>query len=116
MLSADDLNSLSDPGAEASEAKQYADAIQAHISSLQAKLEYPPAIRLGILGGIVGTYGGGGFVQDLDLSKNSSLAILQFLSDNVWLDRGTRAVMLDFTVYNANINLFCQIRFLYLID
>jgi hypothetical protein len=59
MLSADDLNSLSDPGAEASEAKQYADAIQAHISSLQAKLEYPPAIRLGILGGIVGTYFGG---------------------------------------------------------
>jgi hypothetical protein len=59
MLSADDLNSLSDPGAKASEAKQYADAIQAHISSLQAKLEYPPAIRLGILGGIVGTYFGG---------------------------------------------------------
>lgn len=59
MFSEEDLNGLSDPGAEASEAKQYADAIAAHISSLKAKLEYPPAVRLGILGGIVGTYFGG---------------------------------------------------------
>ena len=59
MLSADDLNLMADPEAEASEAKQYADMIQAHISSLKAKLEYPPAIRMGILGGIVGTYFGG---------------------------------------------------------
>jgi len=59
MLSADDLNLMADPEADASEAKQYADMIQAHISSLKAKLEYPPAIRMGILGGIVGTYFGG---------------------------------------------------------
>lgn len=59
MFSADDLENIADPEAESSEAKQYADAIQAHISSLQAKLEYPPAVRLGILGGIVGTYFGG---------------------------------------------------------
>jgi hypothetical protein len=59
MFSEEDLNGLADPGAEASEAKQYADAIAAHISSLKAKLEYPPAVRLGILGGIVGTYFGG---------------------------------------------------------
>ena len=60
MFSAEDLNNIADPETDASEAKQYADAIQAHIASLQAKLEYPPAVRLGILGGIVGTYFGGG--------------------------------------------------------
>jgi hypothetical protein len=32
------------------------------------------------------------------------------LKDNLWLNRGTRVVFLDFTVYNANINLFCQIK------
>jgi hypothetical protein len=32
------------------------------------------------------------------------------LQDNLWLDRGTRAVFIDFSVYNANINLFCIIR------
>lgn len=59
MLSADDLNLIANPEGEASEAKEYADAISAHISSLKAKLDYPPAIRMGILGGIVGTYFGG---------------------------------------------------------
>jgi len=59
MFSADDLNNIADPEADASEAKQYADLIQGHISSLKAKLEYPPAVRLSILGGIVGTYFGG---------------------------------------------------------
>lgn len=33
-----------------------------------------------------------------------------FFQQNLWLDRGTRAVFMDFTVYNANINLFCIIK------
>jgi hypothetical protein len=63
--------------------------------------------------GVDGThasYGGGGYVQDLTSTKDSTLEILKFLKMNKWLDRGTRAVFLDFTVYNANINLFCQVR------
>jgi len=59
MFSAEDLNNIADPEADSSEAKEYADLIQAHISSLKAKLEYPPAVRMGILGGLVGTYFGG---------------------------------------------------------
>lgn len=35
---------------------------------------------------------------------------LSDLNSNLWLDRGTRVVFLDFTVYNANINLFCHIK------
>ena len=60
MLSANDLNNISDPDAQATDAKQYADLVQDQIASLKAKLEYPPAVRLGILGGIVGTYFAGG--------------------------------------------------------
>jgi hypothetical protein len=33
--------------------------------------------------------------------------ILQYLFDNTWLDTLTRAVFVEFTVYNANVNLFC---------
>lgn len=29
---------------------------------------------------------------------------------NRWITRGTRAVIIDFTVYNANVNLFCVIK------
>ncbi|XP_048407503.1 polycystin-2-like protein 1 [Stegostoma tigrinum] len=55
-------------------------------------------------------YGGGGYYQDLKTTLAESAAILQNLKDSLWLDRGTRAVFIDFSVYNANINLFCVIR------
>jgi len=61
--------------------------------------------------GQVGSYSGGGFVQDLAATQEDSFALLKPLFDNLWLDRGTRAVFVDFTVYNANINLFCVIKY-----
>ena len=35
------------------------------------------------------------------------------MKENMWIDEGTRAVMIDFTVYNANINLFCVVTLLF---
>lgn len=60
--------------------------------------------------GLMNTYGGGGYV--LDLSQNATITanLIQYLFDNLWIDRSTRAVFLDFTVYNANINLFGQVK------
>ncbi|CAF4732790.1 unnamed protein product, partial [Rotaria magnacalcarata] len=46
----------------------------------------------------------------MSITRDEAKAELQNLYDNLWLDRGTRVVFLDFTVYNANINLFCQIK------
>lgn len=60
--------------------------------------------------GRLSTYGGGGFVLDLTSTKTQSLHIIEDLRSNLWLDRGTRAVFIDFTVYNANINLFCVVK------
>ncbi|XP_035036957.2 polycystin-2 isoform X1 [Hippoglossus stenolepis] len=62
--------------------------------------------------GQVSKYGGGGYYQDLSRTKAESVVQLQFLKDHLWLDRGTRAVFLDFSVYNGNINLFCIARLL----
>lgn len=62
--------------------------------------------------GQVSKYGGGGYYQDLSRTKEDSANRLQFLKDNLWLDRGSRAVFLDFSVYNGNINLFCIARLL----
>ncbi|GAB1601077.1 polycystin-2-like isoform X1 [Argonauta hians] len=56
------------------------------------------------------TYGIGGFIQDLTKNKTGSLKIVNALFDNLWIDRGTRVLFIDFTVYNANINLFCVMR------
>ncbi|XP_076830252.1 polycystin-2-like protein 1 [Brachyhypopomus gauderio] len=60
--------------------------------------------------GMLATYSGGGYYLDLTLTKEESAALLADLRDNLWLDHGTRAVFIDFSTYNANINLFCVIR------
>ena len=56
------------------------------------------------------TYTGGGQVQNLHYQRNVSEAIIAELKKNKWIDRGTRFVSVDFTVYNANLNLFAVIK------
>lgn len=67
-------------------------------------------VKAPIISGKVSTYGSGGFVKNLGLNKIDSIDIVNYLHLNNWIDRSTRAIFLDFTTYNANINLFCQIR------
>ncbi|XP_062852318.1 polycystin-2 [Trichomycterus rosablanca] len=62
--------------------------------------------------GEVATYRGGGFYQDLSRTRDQAAKQLQELKTNLWLDRGTRAAFLDFSVYNGNVNLFCIVRLL----
>ncbi|XP_061857083.1 polycystin-2-like protein 1 isoform X1 [Colius striatus] len=56
------------------------------------------------------SYSGGGYYIDLKLTREESAEALQVLKERLWLDRGTRVVFIDFSVYNANINLFCVLR------
>ena len=60
--------------------------------------------------GWVNNYGGGGFVMDLGSNPSDTSDILTYLFNNTWIDSATRAIFIDFFVYNANINLFCQIK------
>ncbi|TDH01032.1 hypothetical protein EPR50_G00175900 [Perca flavescens] len=60
--------------------------------------------------GLLTTYSGAGYYQDLSRTKGETAIILQELVDNLWLDRGTRVAFIDFSTYNANINMFCVIR------
>ncbi|XP_041374515.1 polycystic kidney disease 2-like 1 protein [Gigantopelta aegis] len=62
--------------------------------------------------GYMATYSASGYVQNLGFNKVQSLKIINHLYRQTWITRGTRAVFIDFTVYNANINLFCVIRLL----
>ncbi|XP_036920059.1 polycystic kidney disease 2-like 1 protein isoform X1 [Sturnira hondurensis] len=56
------------------------------------------------------SYSGGGYYLDLPGSRQGSEEALRELREALWLDRGTRVVFIDFSVYNANINLFCVLR------
>jgi len=57
--------------------------------------------------GKVGNYGGGGAVQKLHPKKAQTLAIIKELREGLWIDRATRLIIIDFTLYNANVNMFC---------
>ncbi|XP_039983123.1 polycystic kidney disease protein 1-like 2 [Xiphias gladius] len=57
--------------------------------------------------GSVLLYRGGGFVVDLGPDLPNSSRSLQYLYDSTWFDVYTQAIFVEFTVYNANVNLFC---------
>uniref|UniRef100_UPI00398F7AA6 polycystin-2-like protein 1 n=1 Tax=Pristiophorus japonicus TaxID=55135 RepID=UPI00398F7AA6 len=62
--------------------------------------------------GRLATYGNGGYIVELGRNKETSAEKMKRLKSKLWLDSGSRAVIIDFTVYNANVNLFCAIRLL----
>ena len=57
--------------------------------------------------GQIGSYSGAGFAQNFHYLKNETQAIIAELKQGQWVTQGTRFISVDFTVYNANINLFC---------
>jgi len=61
--------------------------------------------------GWLAVYHGGGYIQDLIGGNSSALDTISELRDNSWLDHGTRVVFIDFSLYNANANLFCIVRY-----
>lgn len=66
-------------------------------------------LQMGIHLGTVATYGGGGYYLDLPQDKNMALKSVAELFQNLWVDRGTSAIFIHFTVYNPNANLFCVV-------
>ncbi|NWU61307.1 PK1L2 protein, partial [Pterocles burchelli] len=63
--------------------------------------------------GKLAMYRGGGYVIHLGTDPRNASRILQYLFNNVWLDTFTRAVFVEFTVYNANVNLFCIVSLMF---
>ncbi|XP_074514137.1 polycystin-1-like protein 2 [Sebastes fasciatus] len=57
-------------------------------------------------------YRGGGFVAALGPDSQNASSTLEYLFRNTWLDTYTRAIFAEFTVYNANVNLFCIVTLL----
>ena len=57
------------------------------------------------------TYKGGGYFMKLDVNKDVSVRIFDELVSQNWIDRQTRVVILEFTLYNSNSNLFTYAKF-----
>ncbi|CAF1057235.1 unnamed protein product, partial [Brachionus calyciflorus] len=63
--------------------------------------------------GLISTYLGGGYVYELNSDHKTLSEDLNFLNKNSWIDRNTRAIFIEFALYNPNIQLFshCIILF-----
>ncbi|XP_033737951.1 uncharacterized protein LOC117325653 isoform X2 [Pecten maximus] len=64
------------------------------------------------IAGSFGVYGGGGYILKLENDLTNAELILSELQRFKWINRETRAVFLEFTLYNANANLFAYVIFL----
>ena len=69
-------------------------------------------LYLFIYSGSNAVYRGGGYVADMGKDPRTSYAVLQNLYDNMWLDAQTRALFLEVTIYNAQVNLFAIMNFI----
>ncbi|XP_044184688.1 polycystic kidney disease protein 1-like 2 [Acropora millepora] len=52
--------------------------------------------------GFFDIYSGGGYVADLGYNKTTASPLIYYLQKYGWIDRQTRAVVLEFVVYNGN--------------
>ncbi|KAJ8246237.1 hypothetical protein GJAV_G00265340 [Gymnothorax javanicus] len=57
-------------------------------------------------------YGSGGYIQDLHRSVGASEAVIRNLERHHWLDSLTRAVFVEFSLYNTNTDLLAVLTFL----
>lgn len=60
--------------------------------------------------GQITTYRGGGFVRSLSYNFNENNKILSDLKSRKWLDRASRLILVEFTLYNANKDLVNNIK------
>lgn len=60
--------------------------------------------------GIFHSYHGGGFYQTFSKFREITREAIRSIRDNDWIDRGTRVVFIEFTIYNPNINVICSAK------
>lgn len=56
--------------------------------------------------GAISLYSGGGYAANLGYDPLAAYTVVSDLHSNGWIDVQTRAIFVEFTVYNANTNLF----------
>jgi len=58
----------------------------------------------------VGEYNGGGYMVDFPLVRDLAFSKVRELRSDLWIDKHTRHVMVEFTVFNANLNAFVPVQ------
>ncbi|WAQ96750.1 PK1L2-like protein [Mya arenaria] len=64
------------------------------------------------LAGYYTTYGGGGYIAKFDVNRDISQNVVDELYSQSWIDRQSRSVILEFTLYCINANIFTYNMFM----
>ncbi|EGT33879.1 hypothetical protein CAEBREN_29653 [Caenorhabditis brenneri] len=62
--------------------------------------------------GFLGSYGGGGYTVSMSGTQSEIIALFNKLDKERWIDDSTRAVIIEFSAYNAQINYFSVVQLL----
>lgn len=62
--------------------------------------------------GLLEVYGGGGYVAELGTDRDAASAVVLDLESQGWLDRASRALFIEFNIYNPFTNLFSMVTFI----
>ena len=62
------------------------------------------------------SYHGGGFVADLGYEKDTGFSIIENLQNNNWLDKQTRVVIMEFSVFNPSVNTLAVATYFYEVE
>ncbi|XP_055361208.1 polycystic kidney disease protein 1-like 2 [Betta splendens] len=69
-------------------------------------------LRADYVWGSLALYRAGGFAAELGPDFENASRTLEYLFIRKWLDAFTRVIFVEFTVFNANVNLFCIVTLL----
>jgi hypothetical protein len=83
-------------------------------STIQQAFQYKTSNQLGTYSyaGDHGTYGGGGYVYELRGSLSDIRSNISALHQLEWIDSRTRAIIIQLSLYNPNVELFTSVTFL----
>lgn len=60
---------------------------------------------------LIFNYHAGGYIVNLDFSKDENLKIIKRLRESDWIDRGTRLVIVEMGFFNGNLKLYCEAKY-----
>ncbi|XP_043563449.1 polycystic kidney disease protein 1-like 2 [Chiloscyllium plagiosum] len=87
--------------------EQWSNNTSDYASNLSYIWQYQPRLQGYSFWRNIAVYRGSGYVADLTTEKENASRIVEYLIESNWIDSHTRAIFVEFTVYNANVNLFC---------
>ena len=73
----------------------------------------PQALQFVPRWGFFGWYEGGGFAADLGYNQKTARHVIKELQTHHWVDRQTRAVLVEFSIYNVNTGYFSVCTFFF---